>query len=284
MKYKILLPTDFSINATQAIKYALQLYKDQECLFYFLHVFKNSPKGIGNLRGKSAKSKSYTEAKSNAEVELAKLLDTYSSGIGANANHSFETKVVENDPLEAITDMVEEKDIDLVIMGTRGKTNAQSIAFGSTAINVMEQVRNCPVIVVPQLAKLRPPAEIVFPTSYETHFKKRELNYLITIAKNCKASIRILHVSIEHELSKKQLNGKSMLMEYFEEVDYSFHKLSQMAVPAAINCFVESRESDMVAFINRKHSMFGSVLTQPLVKAIGYNSSVPILVMHDLRN
>ncbi len=48
--------------------------------------------------------------------------------------------------------------------------------------------------------------------------------------------------------------------------------------------FIESRGSDMVAFINKKHTFFGSMLTEPMVKGIGYHSKVPILVMHDLRN
>ena len=30
MKRKIVLPTDFSANASQAISYALELYKDEE--------------------------------------------------------------------------------------------------------------------------------------------------------------------------------------------------------------------------------------------------------------
>ena len=36
---KILLPTDFSDNSWNAIKYALQLYKDQECNFILLHTY-----------------------------------------------------------------------------------------------------------------------------------------------------------------------------------------------------------------------------------------------------
>ncbi|WP_299528057.1 universal stress protein, partial [uncultured Lutibacter sp.] len=34
----ILLPTDFSENSWNAIKYALELYKKTACNFYLLHV------------------------------------------------------------------------------------------------------------------------------------------------------------------------------------------------------------------------------------------------------
>ena len=51
MKRKILLPTDFSDNALQAVKYALELYKEQECIFYLLNVFYIAPTNIESLIG-----------------------------------------------------------------------------------------------------------------------------------------------------------------------------------------------------------------------------------------
>ena len=36
---KILLPTDFSSNAWNAITYALEFYKDEWCMFYLLNTY-----------------------------------------------------------------------------------------------------------------------------------------------------------------------------------------------------------------------------------------------------
>lgn len=284
MKRKILLPTDFSTNALQAIHYALELYKNETCIFYFLNVFSVDLKNIYNVANMVSGSEVYETEKTNSEYELEKLLNIFAFGEKGNPKHNFQTISIFNNPLEAIKNVVEEKDIELIVMGTRGETKARGNVFGSTAVIVMEKVRNCPVIVVPELAKIQLPKEIVFPTSYKTHFKKRELSYLIDIAQRYKASIKILHVTNEEALDEEQLNGKKLLVEYFEDISHSFHSLSHISVPSAINCFVESRESDMVAFINRKHTFFGSILTRPLVKEISFDLKVPILVMHDLRN
>lgn len=284
MKRKILLPTDFSKNATQAIEYALELYKDDECLFYLLNVFYVDSNNFESIIQMEPGSELYEKTKENSEKELDKLLNQFAFKKNGNAKHSFQTISTFNNPLEAIKQIVEEKDIELIVMGTRGKTNSSSKIYGSMAIDVMEKNRNCPVIVVPLLAKLQMPKEIVFPTSYKTHFKKRELIYLIDIAERCNASIKVLHIAKEEELDEQQLNNKQLLLENLESVEHSFHSLSHMSVSAAINCFVESRESDLVAFINKKHSFFSSILSQPLVKQIGYDSKVPILVMHDIRN
>lgn len=284
MKHNILLPTDFSKNAWHAILYALQLYKNEYCNFYVLNVFSATSNVIDSLINMEPGSALYEESKLNSENGLAKVLDTIAFRDDKNPRHKFITITTFNSPLEAIKNIVEEKDVEMIVMGTRGETNSRKSVYGSTALNVMEKVRNCPVIVVPEQANHNLPKEIVFPTSYKTHFKRRELKYLVNVAKTSNAAIRILHISKEKKLDKKQLENKRLLEDIFENVEYSFHTLNHMEIPTAINCFIESRDSDMVAFINKKHVFFGSILTQPLVKDIAYHSIVPILVMHDLRN
>lgn len=284
MKRNILLPTDFSKNAWYAILYALELYKREACNFYILNVFSATSNIMESLMNMEPGSELYESAKAESETGLAKVLDMIAFRDHKNPRHQFIPVTTFNNPLEAIKNIVEEKDIEMIVMGTRGETNSKKVVYGSVALNVMEKVRNCPVIVVPAEAKHHLPKEIVFPTSYKTHYKKRELNYLVDIAKTCDANICVLHVSRKAELDAKLLENKKLLETIFEDVSYSFHQLRHMEIPVAINCFIESRDSDMVAFINKKHSFFGSILTQPLVKDIAFHSVVPILVMHDLRN
>ncbi|WP_299396910.1 universal stress protein [uncultured Gelidibacter sp.] len=282
MKRRILLPTDFSVNATQAINYAIELYKDEACIFYLLNVFFIDSNNIESLMNMEPGNGFYEVSKAESLENLDKVMNELIFSEKGNLKHSFQTISMCNHPLEAIKTVVEDKDIELIVMGTRGETNSRSKIYGSNALNVMEKIRNCPVIVVPQLAKIVLPKEIVFPTSYKTPFKGSSLKYLTDIAKSCQASIKVLHIMVENELSAKQLSKKEQLENYFDDVNHSFHFLKNISVPVAINCFIESRESDMVAFINKKHSFFSSIINQPLVKGIAYDSRVPILVMHDL--
>lgn len=284
MKRKILLPTDFSKNAWYAMTYALELYKNYTCDFHILNVFSATSNIFDSLINMEPGSELYEKAKLKSENGLAKVLDMISLLDAKNPKHHFEVVSKFNNPVEAIKHFVDEKDIEVIVMGTKGETDSRTKVFGGVAVDVMEKVRNCPVIVVPEQAKHNAPKEIVFPTDFKTHFKKHELNYLVELAKNCDAFVKVLHVKKEEKLKALQLNNKKLLEEYFEDISCSFHTLSDIEIPAAINCFVESRDSDMVAFINRKHAFFGSILTNPLVKELGYTSKVPLLVMHDLRN
>lgn len=284
MKRKILLPTDFSNNSWLAINYALNLFKDDTCDFYLLNAFSVVNNFLKNIINIESRGEFYEESKQESEDNLSEILDRLIINEHGNPKHNFKTISVFNDPIDAIKNIVEQKDIEMVIMGTKGKTNDKGTVFGSVAVSAMEKVRNCPVIVVPESAKHVLPKEIVFPTSYETHYKRRELSYLTGIAKKCDATIAILHIFEENELNQNQKEHKQMLKEIFEDVKYTFHYLSHYSVESAVNIFVESRGSDMIAFINKKHYFFGSILTNPMVKGIAFHSKVPILVMHDLRN
>ena len=284
MKRNILLPTDFSENAFNAINYALDLYKDEVCQFYILHAYSLLSYGFKDmllLQSDDAVLKKEKEQIESKLIELEKLI--YKER-GENPHHSFISLAVCEDALDAIKKAIEDYDIEIVVMGTKGETNSQNIVYGSLAIQVMEKSRNCPVFVIAEDAKYAALNEIVFPTSYKTHYKKRELRSLSEIAEKSGSCIRVLYVGNEDDLTAEQLRHKAMLSDYFEGVIHTFHAVEGEDKNEALERFVRERGSDSIAFINKKHHFFGSIFSQPLVKSVGQISKVPVLVMHDLRN
>ena len=111
-----------------------------------------------------------------------------------------------------------------------------------------------------------------------------ELRYLYEISKITNAKVRILYVDKEEELSETQIENKNMLGDCLDGLDFSFHWLDNADVINGLHNFVQSRGSDMVAIISEKHSFFEKLLTLSIVQDLGYNSQVPVLVIHDLKN
>src|SRR5690606_31903750 len=101
---------------------------------------------------------------------------------------------------------------------------------------------------------------------------------LIYLVKIHHAPLRILHIE-EAGLDTVQEDNRSRLDELIEPVPHSFHYLSYVSVPIGIYCFAESRGSDMIAFLNKKHSFFENLLFEPLYKKIGNFAQIPVLVM-----
>lgn len=283
MTKNILIPTDFSRNAWGAISYAIDLFINEPCTFYILHAFEINAFEMEQLLLDNPDLTPREIAEEQADNELKKISQRISFRDEA-LDHKYIYISEHNDLISAIKDVVEKKDIELVVIGTKGKSEATNIPFGSNAVMIMETIRNCPVLAIPPDVIFAEPNEIVFPTSFRTHFKKRELSHLTDIARITSAPIRILHVRKEEKLDEAQENYKALLENCFEGLEYTFHNLKDSNVSKALQLFVQSRGSEMIAFINKKHNFFTKIFAQPMVNTLGVSSKVPLLAMHDLRN
>lgn len=283
MKKKILIPTDFSKNAWCALTYALELYRNEVCDFFLLNVYSVSVTATGKVLDPSVGELVYNlqgKASLDGLTKLKKKLAFRDD----NPKHTYSVLSKYGSLIDSIKETIEKEDIELVVMGAKGTTDALEIVFGGNTVQVMEKVRNCPVLAIPTNTIFIEPKEIVFPTSFETHYKRRELQYLVEIAKLTNASIQVLYVADDSSLDKDQQKNKELLIELLETVKLGFHTVIDKDLQTSLEDFVKNRDSDMIAFINKKHNFFTSIFSRPLVKALGTNMSVPILALHDLRN
>lgn len=267
MKKRILIPTDFSKNAWTAIEYALELYKKEQVIFYFLNAYEDSH---------------MENAKEFSEKGLEKILQRISIRT-SYPDHSFKTISKNLFPIDGIKNIVDTHDIDMIIMGTKGQTDAGTILYGRYTIDTMEEVRSCPVLAVPRDFQYREPKEIVFPTSFKTTFKRRELDHLFEISRITNAPIEIVHFQ-EKNLTETQQQNKELLESILSGLEYNFHFIKGEKLHAGLLKFVEKRESGMIAFINKKHNFFQHMFADTLVKKLGVYSQIPVLALHDLRN
>jgi hypothetical protein len=96
------------------------------------------------------------------------------------------------------------------------------------------------------------------------------------------SSLRILHIGRKHEaLNISQKMNKELLEDYFSHQDHSFHFLTSKKVEEAIQCFVESRDIDMVVMVAKNLNYFQQILFHSKVEEISYHTDVPFLVLHE---
>ncbi|PVW15873.1 universal stress protein [Marixanthomonas spongiae] len=281
MKKKVLIPVDFSKNAWNAITYAMNLFKGEHCEFYILNTFYLGGFSNENLLIAKPSDSAYEAIKKTSEEKMDKL-KTQIEFRDDSPGHRFHFHCEFGPLTDVIKRFIRKKDIEFMVMGTRGETDSKDLIFGSNTINMMENIQACPVLAVPGNVAFKEPNEIVFPTNFKTYYKRRELYYLIDIAKLTHAPIRILHIQQKDKLSEKQKDNKALLEDIFENVEFSHHTMEKMDVKKGLHKFVESRNSDMIAFINRKHTFFGSIFSNPMVRELGVYATVPVLAMRDI--
>lgn len=279
MRKHVLIPTDFSSSAFNAVEYAFELFKNRECTFYIYHAYYIVASTKGNPLFPVPDEMEYRAARKSKSQEM-ELLRKNVEALPKNDKHIITYDYEYGFLIDLLKEKVDKEKIDMVLMGTRGVTKDKDIAYGRNAIDVMEKVRNCPVMAVPSHVKFRELTEVVFPTDFEAKFNLEEMETLKRIAELANASIRFLHIGSEENLNQMQHENKKFLENYFESVECSFHWLQNVALIEGLLLFVKQRDSSMICFVNRKHWFFGTIFTNPLIKNLGEHSTVPLLALH----
>ena len=281
MKY-ILLPPDFSDNAWNAIFTAIKLFGNIDCHFILLNTYE--PK-FANLMGNKSKERLgviYDSLSKNSNLQLEKALEYLKANHSRN-NHKFEKKSISNDIENAINQLVQEKDIDLVIMGTTGATAAKEVFMGSNTVKVIKKVRSCPILAVPHEFDFKSLNSVVFPTNFTRSYSKNELKPLIDLTMLWKAEIMILQVAQEYTLSDQQKANQQILIKRFAGVKHSLHKVDMWNnVAEATNKFATENGADLIALIHYSHTFFEKLTREPVIRKMGFHSKVPLLVLPDL--
>ena len=274
----ILLPTDFSKNSLNAMKYAMMLFKDNPCNFYLLNVFK-----IPYLTNDELME---NDADQLAQIEKD-LFDSSQKGlknivkkIKLDSKHSFSTLSDYNFFINSVKNTVKSKKIDLIIMGTKGATGAKEIFMGSNTGDVIMKT-DCNVLVVPENADYTEPNEITFPTDFTIPYKKKDLKLLTNLVEQYSSNLRILHLQYEKQISTEQEFNRKTLKRLLKNLSYSFHTLTNTDFDTAVNCFTQSRGNiNMIAIIARHYNFFQRLFFQPKVEDLSFHSKIPLLVLH----
>ena len=273
-RINILLPTDFSDNAWSAAVYAFKLYADKECIFYFLHSNFNGTKTISNIT--KALISTMDEKAMKELMELKEMAEVSN----ANANHTFEIVLSPEKLLKAIEVESEKHKIDLVVMGTRGSTGAKEFFYGSNTVNIINKMRLCPVLVVPDEYDFIEPKQIAFPTDFNRFYDKIKLEFLKDFADLFNSKIRIVHIKTENQLDEIQEYNYAMLKKQLEDCNFSFHWMPDYTKKVEeIHIFIEDLKINILVMINYRHSLIESIVKEPVIKKIGFRPVIPFLVI-----
>ena len=276
----ILIPTDFSKNAMHALHYALDLFKCERTRFYFLHAFGDEVYGPFGTNVKIDIEIEKKRVKKETQKKLDALIQEITD-VPPNPRHTYESVSAFDSLVDAVNDFVNEINIDLVIMGTKGKTDDKKVIFGSHTVQVFKYVQ-CPVLAVPQDAEFHQPKKIVFPTNYMLPYKRRELKLLNGISGDFKSEIHCLYISDFETLSARQLDNKRFLSEGLPDSYLYFERTPVKNKAKAIQEYIALKNIDFLVMVNSKHSFLEDLLYRSTVDEIGLTTKTPFLVMQNL--
>jgi|TARA_R110000782_G_scaffold80846_4_gene159825 nucleotide-binding universal stress UspA family protein len=275
----ILLPTDFSNNAKNAIFYALELYKNQEVNFILMNAFHPTHDDMAN----SITGGSLNDLLSQvSEKQLQELIAEIKSKKQLNnKKHSFSFKSVYGSLVEIIDTFVDKHPIDLIVMGAKGMSAVEKIVFGSNTYAVIKEV-DCPALVIPDKVSYSSPSTISIATDFKEIKKKNIFATLQPLVKDFKPEITLFNVT--EEMKSIGADEKQMAQSITNILDVADIKTSYFKHEDVIygtKEYVKQHNTSLMVLVNKKRNFFEDLFHISFTKQISFHAEIPLLILHD---
>lgn len=240
----VLFATDFSPFSDAALPYAVSIARQYGGKVFATHVV---PTGSYNL----VPPDTWPMAVENEGERDSYRIDHLEMKL-ATVPHDILMKV--GDVWPVLSTLIEEDNIDLLVLGTHGRTGLSKLMMGSVAEEIFRQTQ-CPVMTVgPEVPSRDGPGikftNILFVTDF-TQASKAGLRYAISLAEESQATISLLHCLEKPAVGSVDLNSNSaFVMRELEQL------VPKDAEPwCKTQCFVEygDRAESIVAFAEKHH-------------------------------
>ncbi|MEL6867091.1 MAG: universal stress protein [Bacteroidota bacterium] len=265
----ILVPTDFSDNATNALDYAIDIvnHLGGQILLYHTYDVRSTTGSFISME---------TVLRKDAERELEDCLHRVSKRLMPK-KAGIRGQITRGDTVNLIADMADRHGFDLIVMGTQGASGLKEVFIGSVTAGVMKKSKT-PILAIPSSFKYRPISNIVIAVDSSPISSPEILQPFIQLAKSYEAKIGVLHL----RNSEVDEGIDPQLDQYLGSMPYSvFHYLQQGSLSDSISDFVIQKKADLLCMFRHERGFWQDLFhTSTTLKKI-FNSPVPLLILRD---
>lgn len=268
---KILFPTDFSDCAGNAYAYAISLAKALGATMDVLNVFNLPLVDVTNVPPDFIE-----QMLAQKKAEAMEKLDTFANQF-ENPYLGEKLAVYGLFIPEEITDLVQQRGYDLVVMGTRGEDHtALEKLVGSVTTQTMMRA-GCPVIAVPGHARWAGIRHIAFATDFQPN-DLHAAGSLMALSEKLNAGVHFVHVETKI--------GLDIMEDYIAMADYpykflDFTVVSSNSVMDGLEQFVKDRQIDLLALFIPERRLWERLFHSSFSKKMAFHTNVPLLVFHE---
>jgi nucleotide-binding universal stress UspA family protein len=277
----VLIPTDFSANAKNAIIYAIGLAKMMNFELIFLHCTQTLvPTGKKKEAAEEGLNRYKTEIEEKLTAHVAAITD--SENFDTNLYKCF---VVDAENIvDGINEVVKHHKIDMVIMGTQGASGLKKFLVGSTTANLIEKT-DVPLLAIPE--------NYVFKTIKKIGYASDlinidgEIQEAIKITRFFDASIDIFHIYPVYPkvVSIAQTNSDELVAQlqklyHYPKINFHFvHTSSDNEIKKGVDLYVEAYKPDLLLMFTHKRDFIDKIFDKSQTKEVASSAQVPLLAL-----
>lgn len=271
----ILVPTDFSDCSINALNYAGLLSEPTNSNIHFLHVYQvpNPATDVPVIKIIPTKEMEKRFRKKMEEIVTEQRLKqgwtTDVSILVSNGISYFE-----------INNTVDEKKIDLIVMGMRGQATIIDKVFGSTATEMIKKA-TCPLLLIPEEATFNLPDRIAVAIDFKHPEDIQKLQTSGKFVKIFNSRLDIFSIIHEDEVSP---SDKAVVFAEIEnalkDTEHHIHFQSHQEITEGILNFMAELQCKILVIFHHSHNIFARIFSSIYSKDVSFNIKVPMLVIN----
>lgn len=277
---KILIPVDFKFNSYDAIDYAINFFKHEQCQFYFLNTYSYDISGLNTIDLLQADGDWYDKPKHDSEDNLGKTIQKYALN-NRESKHHFSAISEYSNLIEGMKKAIKDINIDLVVLPGKDQTGKDSIRYSRNTKRIIEHIRECPVMIIPASAKVHKKPKFVLVSSFDLDLPIKELDNwyeLVEIAKGC---IKIVTLSGKEELSEVQKTNQNKVHSHLEKLSEEKIEVEYIKNAPALKDFARYHSDYIMCLIDRKPDLWRKLgIIHSRITNLGPLPSTPVIALH----
>ena len=276
---KILVPTDFSTCANNAVDFAVQSAKILPMEVTLLHAFE--------LKGNIDTDYIGVNKEFNQSLmdEVHNKLALLKSSIEETEGVVVTTYIFKGTVNEAILQAAKDKRIDLIVMGTLGASGIKEKLWGSKTAAVIGNSK-VPVMVIPYEYKWKKPKKVLMVTN---HFEKEPaiLDFLFKLADLYMAQVHVVVFTdddddkavtfLEH--TRKTPQYEKMLKEQYKVDTLTVTNLFGKEFEETLEDYIRQNEIDILVMVTYQRKLLDRIFHPSMTKRMSYHTKIPLLAI-----
>lgn len=272
----ILIPTDFSEEATNALDVAHALAEKSNASLKLLHIIEAPGAGHFNTMGEittiDPMDNIYiVEMMENMKKRMLKVVQSPKF-----QNIEIDHEVTVGNPFNSIAKDIADLDVDLVVMGSKGSSGLEETLIGSNTEKVVRRSK-CPVLTVKSKIDINTTKNIVFASD----FKDTEANVINALKKFQKlfdAKIHLLKVNTPNNFSSDRETVPRMeeFAQKYKLENATFNIYNDAVEEDGIIYFADYINADVIALATHGRSGFMHLLSGSIAEDVVNHAKRPV--------
>lgn len=271
---KILVPTDFSDIANNALAEALNIAKKSGAEIILLNVIEEGSSGSVRVTGEAL------SGNPQENIFMIKLIEKTKGQMEDLINNNSDVQITSElrlgNPYHGITDIISDHDVDMVVMGTEGASGIQELITGSNAEKVVRHAK-CPVLSVHDRSNGKY-ENLVFATSMDDN-EDGLVNMLKQIQSLYDSQIHLVWVNTPNNFERDKLTNERMrrFVKKHDLQNCTINIYNDITEEDGIISFAEDKNADAIAMITHGRTGFAHLVAGSIAEDVVNHTKRPVL-------